>query len=203
MRVLGLTGGIGSGKSLVAAMFKELGADVIDADQLARDIVAPGEPALAEISSAFGPDMLRADGGLDRARLAALIFQDPAARERLNRITHPRIRERMAQAVASRRQQKGLLILDIPLLYENARLDLIEAVIVVWVDRETQLRRLIERDGLAPDDAERRIAAQMALDEKRLRADHVIDNRGDPQGTRKQVEAIYSRYAEERQPPLA
>src|SRR5919201_6621650 len=101
MRVLGLTGGIGSGKSLVARIFQELGAEVIDADQLAREVVEPGEPALAEIVTDFGPDILLPDGRLDRTKLGSVIFADPAARRRLNAITHPRIRDRMRQAVAS------------------------------------------------------------------------------------------------------
>ena len=196
MRVLGLTGGIGSGKSVVASIFKELGAEVIDADQLARDVVEPGQPALAEIASAFGPDILGKDGRLDRGKLAGIIFADAAARSRLNAITHPRIRERMADEVARRANRPGLLLLDIPLLYENARTGAVEKVIVVWVDRETQLRRLIERSALSLDEATQRIAAQMPLDEKRARADIVIDNRGSQEETRRQVETIYRDFAD-------
>src|SRR5919109_996996 len=142
MRVLGLTGGIGSGKSSVAEMFKQLGAEVIDADQLARDVVEPGQPALAEIVSTFGRDILLSDGRLDREKLGRIIFADAAARSRLNAITHHRIRERMADEVARRANRPGLLLLDIPLLYENARTSAVEKVIVVWVDADTQLRRL-------------------------------------------------------------
>jgi dephospho-CoA kinase len=195
MRVLGLTGGIGSGKSLVASMFAQLGADVIDADQLARDVVEPGQPALEEITTAFGPDILSRDGRLDRGKLARIIFADPVARGKLNAITHPRIRERMDAAIAARGSRPGILIADIPLLYENERTGSVEAVIVVWVDPETQLRRLLERDGLTEEDARQRIAAQMPLDEKRARADVVIDNNGSRESTQRQVEAIYHRYA--------
>jgi len=195
MRVLGLTGGIGSGKSAVGLMFAQLGADLIEADQLARDVVEPGEPALAEILEAFGPDILRSDGRLNRSKLATIIFADPGARARLNAITHPRIKERMDAEVAARMAQPGVLILDIPLLYENDRDRSVERVIVVWVDRETQLRRLQERDGLSAEEARRRVAAQMPLDEKRARADHVIDNTGTREQTRAQVEAIYLLYA--------
>src|SRR5438445_6754814 len=148
MRVLGLTGGIGSGKSIVAEMFAELGATVIDADQIARDIVEPGQPALGEIVSSFGRDILLPDGRLHRAKLAEIIFGDPAARARLNAITHPRIRERMEVEVAARGPGPGVLILDIPLLFENGRQSSVEKVIVVWVDLETQRRRLTERAGL-------------------------------------------------------
>jgi len=194
MRVLGLTGGIGSGKSIVAEMFAELGATVIDADQIARDIVEPGQPALGEIVSSFGRDILLPDGRLHRAKLAEIIFGDPAARARLNAITHPRIRERMEVEVAARRSGPGALILDIPLLFENGRQSSVEKVIVVWVDLETQRRRLTERDGLTAEAAGQRIAAQMPLDDKRARADYVIDNSGDRENTRRQVEALYRVY---------
>jgi dephospho-CoA kinase len=195
MKVLGLTGGIGSGKSMVASMFAQLGADVIDADQLARDVVEPGQPALDEIATAFGRDILLPDGHLDRGKLGRIIFADSVARGTLNAITHPRIRERMDAAIAERASRPGILIADIPLLYENERTGAVEAVIVVWVDPETQLRRLLERDGLTEQEARQRIAAQMPLDEKRARADAVIDNSGSRESTQRQVEAIYRRYA--------
>src|SRR5258708_4595465 len=195
MKVLGLTGGIGSGKSMVASMFAQLGADVIDADQLARDVVEPGQPALVEIATAFGRDVLLADGRLDRGKLGRIIFADPVARGKLNAITHPRIRERIDAEIAARGSRRGVLVVDIPLLYENDRTRTVETVIVVWVDSKTQLRRLNERDGLTEEEARQRIAAQMPLDEKRARADVVIDNSGSRENTRRQVEAIYRRDA--------
>jgi dephospho-CoA kinase len=195
VRVLGLTGGIGSGKSMVASMFAQLGADLIDADQLARDVVEPGQSALGEIATAFGRDILLPDGRLDRGKLARIIFADPVARGKLNAITHPRIRERMDAAIAARASRPGVLIADIPLLFENDRASTVEMVIVVWVDAETQLRRLLERDRLTGQEASQRIAAQMPLDEKRARADVVIDNSGSRESTLHQVEAIYRRYA--------
>jgi dephospho-CoA kinase len=195
VRVLGLTGGIGSGKSMVASMFAQLGADVIDADRLARDVVEPGQPALEEIATAFGRDILLPDGHLNRGKLGGIIFADPAARARLNAITHPRIRERMDVAIAARGSGPGVLIVDIPLLYENDRARSVDTVIVVWVDPETQLRRLNERDELTVEEARQRIAAQMPLDAKRARADLVIDNSGSRENTQRQVEAIYRRYA--------
>src|SRR2546421_6895687 len=167
MRVLGLTGGIGSGKSLVASFFAQLGAEVLDADRLAREVVEPGQAALEEIAATFGPTILLPDGSLDRARLAAIIFADAAARQRLNAITHPRIRLRMEQEVAARRQRAGVLVLDIPLLFENDLAGSVEKVVVVWVDPRTQLQRLTERDRLSADEAGRRIAIQIALDDKR------------------------------------
>ena len=195
MKVLGLTGGIGSGKSMVTSMFAQLGADVIDADRLAREVVEPGQPALAEIATEFGRDILMPDGRLDRGKLARIIFADPVARGRLNAITHPRIQERMAAEMAARESRQGVLIVDIPLLYENDRTGTVESVIVVWVDPKTQLRRLVERDGLTEEEARQRIAAQMPLDEKRARADVVVDNSGSRVNTRRQVEAIYRRFA--------
>ena len=195
MRVLGLTGGIGSGKSTVSQMFAEYGAEVVDADQIAREVVAPGQPALQAIKEAFGAAVIRPDGRLDRTRLGGLIFRDPASRARLNTITHPRIQERLQQEVEVRRPRDGILILDIPLLYETGRGDMVEAVIVVWVDRVTQLRRLIDRAGLTANEAAQRLAAQMSLDEKRSRADYVIDNTGSLETTRQQVQEIVRRYS--------
>ncbi|MEO6798270.1 MAG: dephospho-CoA kinase [Candidatus Dormibacter sp.] len=193
MRVLGLTGGIGSGKSTVARMFRELGADVVDADLLARKVVEPGQLALREIARAFGGQVIQPDGRLDRSKLAAIVFADPAARARLNAITHPPIRERIRQEVEARRDQSGTLILDIPLLLETPRPGFLERVIVVWVDAATQIRRLTERDGLSETEARRRIAAQMPLDAKQSMADDVIDNSGTLEGTRRQVKALYQR----------
>jgi dephospho-CoA kinase len=174
-------------------MFIELGAEVVDADQLAREVVEPGTPALDEIRQAFGSDVLMPDGRLDRRRLAAIVFADPAARARLNDITHPLIRRRMRQEVEARRHQSGTLILDIPLLLETPRPSFLERVIVVWVDAQTQLRRLTERDGLSETEARRRIAAQMPLDAKKSIADDVIDNSGPLEQTRRQVEALVRR----------
>ena len=192
MRVIGLTGGIGSGKSTVSSLFRELGAEVVDADQLAHEVVEPGEPSLAEIVAAFGDELLQPDGRLDRARLAAIVFKDAAARARLEAITHPRIRRRLDEEVAARRLRPGLLVLDIPLLYERPPNDTIQAVVVVWVDPATQLKRLLER-GLDEVDARSRIAAQLPLDAKREMADYVIDNSGSRQQTRRQVEELYRR----------
>ena len=195
MRVLGLTGGIGSGKSMVTQMFAQLGAAVIDADQLAREVVEPGQPALQEIAATFGPDVLLPDGRLDRPKLAQIIFANPVERGKLDAITHPRIRRRMEQLIKARRSGPGVLIVDIPLLYENKRTSSVEKVIVVWVDPQTQLRRIQDRDGLSAQSAHQRVAAQMPLDAKRARADHVIDNSGSRDDTQHQFEAIYRLYA--------
>src|SRR5207302_2164664 len=121
MRVLGLTGGIGSGKTMVGVMFTELGAELIDADQMAREVVEPGQPALDEIVTSFGRDILLPDGRLDRRTLAGIVFADASARARLNAITHPRIRGRMDAAIAGRRDRPGVVIAHIPLLFDNPR----------------------------------------------------------------------------------
>lgn len=196
MRTLGLTGGIGSGKSTVLQMFVELGAEGIDADQLAREVVSPGQPALRQIAETFGREFLRGDGTLDRPRLGALIFSDPTARTWLNAITHPRIRARMAEEVAARAARDGVLVLDIPLLYESRRDSEVEAVVVVWVDRATQTERLVQRGGLSDAEASRRIGAQLSLDVKRERADYVINNTGSLNATREQVAQIYRQFRE-------
>jgi len=176
-------------------MFARLGAVVIDADQLAREVVEPGQPALQEIAVTFGPDVILPDGSLDRPKLAGIIFADPVERAKLDAITHPRIRALMDEQIKVRRSGPGLVIADIPLLYENGLTNTVEAVIVVWVDPTTQLQRIRQRDGLSAEAARQRIAAQMPLDAKRARADHVIDNSGSRDNTRRQVEAIYRLYA--------
>ena len=203
-RVIGLTGGLASGKSTVAALFRELGAVVISADAIAREVVEPGTEAYQQILEAFGSASLTADGRIDRPRLAARIFADPAARARLNEITHPHIRARMAEAV--RRLQAelradALIILDIPLLLDTAPRDAysMEGVIVVAVDEATQIRRLRQRDGVSEEEAQRRLQAQRPLGEKAAEADWVIDNSGSSEETRRQVELLWRRLA---QPPF-
>ena len=194
MRVLGLTGGLGSGKSTVSRMFADLGAEVVDADQLAREVVLPGQPALKEIVDTFGREFLRGDGTLDRPRLGELIFSDPTARTWLNAITHPRIQARMAEEISARESKDGVLVLDIPLLYENRRTSVVEAVVVVWVDRATHIQRLVERDGLSEAEARRRIAAQLSLDDKRQRAHFVVNNTLTLEATREQVADIFRQF---------
>jgi len=197
-RVVGLTGGLASGKSAVAAVLRDLGAHVISADAIAREIVTPGAAALREIAEAFGPEIVGADGRLDRARLAARVFADPAARARLNAITHPRIRKRMRDEVdrlARTLPPQAVIILDIPLLLDTAsRLDYpLEGVVVVGVDEATQAERLQRRDGLSAEEARRRLGAQRPLREKVAEADWMIDNSGTPEETRRQVEALWRR----------
>jgi dephospho-CoA kinase len=184
MRLIGLTGGIATGKSTVDAMLAARGAAVIDADELAREVVLPGEPALAEVVQRFGGDMLRPDGTLDRPRLGAVVFADPEARRDLEQITHPRIavltQERITLALDG---TAPLVVVDIPLLFENGRESLFEGVLLVYAPREVQIRRLRERNGLDAHAAAQRLAAQMPVDEKRDRATWVIDNSCDVDAT--------------------
>lgn len=191
MHLYGLTGGIASGKSTVSRMLRELGAQVLDADVLAREVVAPGTPGLAEVAARF-PGVVGADGQLDRAALGQRVFADPAERAALNALLHPRI----AQAFLERTQQLAeagvpRVIYDAPLLIENGLHTRMEGVILVAVPREVQRARLMQRDGLSAEAAEARLASQLPLEEKRRHATWVVDNSGDLASTRAQVEAIW------------
>lgn len=179
MRVVGLTGGIASGKSTFAEALRARGVPVIDADALARQAVAPGSPALAEIARKFGPDVLARNGALDRKRMGELVFSDPTARHRLEAITHPAVRLAMAGETA-RLGAAGhdLAFYDVPLLFEVGLERVLDSVVVVWVPAELQRARIVARDGLRPEEAEARIAAQLPIDEKAARADFVVENVG-------------------------
>jgi dephospho-CoA kinase len=190
-RVIGLTGGIASGKSSVAAVLRELGYPVIDADALARQVVEPGSPALADIVARFGPEVVDATGRLDRKRLGEIVFADAAARADLNRITHPRIAA-AGQAEIARHTAAGapLVFYEAALLVENGLQRAFDGLVVVAVSPEIQLARLIARDGLSRAEAEARLAAQLPLAAKLAAATHVIDNSEGPADTRAQVEAL-------------
>ncbi|ACG74002.1 dephospho-CoA kinase [Anaeromyxobacter sp. K] len=182
MRVIGLTGGIATGKSTFGALLRARGAPVVDADALARAAVEPGTPALPEIARTFGAEVLREDGALDRKALAARVFADPEARRRLEAITHPAVRRAMREAT-DRLAAQGhpLAFYDTPLLYEVGLEALLDAVVVVWAPRDVQRERLIRRDGLDAAEVDARLAAQLPVDEKAARADFVIDNAGAPE----------------------
>jgi dephospho-CoA kinase len=192
---LGLTGGIGSGKTLVARLLRDLGAAVVDADAIAREVVAPGLPAYNGIVRAFGPGVLRADGTIDRAALGARIFADAEARRTLNALTHPHIRRRMAEEGArlSTMPAVDVVVFDIPLLLETTDgrdLDL-DGIVVVDAAEGVRAARLVARDGLTEDEVRHRLGAQIPLAQKVARADWVIDNNGSPEQTREQVEALW------------
>jgi dephospho-CoA kinase len=195
LKVLGLTGGIGMGKSTVAGMFAARGVPVIDADRLAREVEAPGQPALADIAAAW-PEVVGADGALDRKRLGDIVFGDPAARSRLEAITHPRIRalgaERLAALAAA---GHPLAIYEASLLVETGRHRDLDGLIVVSASPATQVDRIVARGGLTRADAEARIRAQLPLADKLRVATHVIDNDGDPAATEAQVERLFAALA--------
>jgi dephospho-CoA kinase len=192
MRIIGLTGGIGSGKSTVSAMLGDLGATIVDADEGAHAVVEPGQPALEEIRAEFGADVIDPGGRLDRKAVARLVFDDEAARGRLNAITHPRVREWMGARIGEAAERGDeLVVMDTPLLYEAGLDGGVAETIVVWVPVEVQVRRAVGR-GMEEADVRARIAAQMPLDEKRDRASHVIDNTGSEDETRAQVVRLWA-----------
>ncbi len=192
MRLYGLTGGIATGKSTVSAMFRAEGLPVIDADLLAREVVEPGQPALADIAARF-PGVIGADGRLDRKKLGARIFGDATERAALNALTHPRI-----QALALERTQalaaagEAVALYDAPLLIENKLQERMDGVILVWCAPSVQLARLMARDGLNEPEARARLASQMPIDEKRAFATWIIDNGGPLEATRAQVKQVIS-----------
>ncbi|HEY2899229.1 MAG TPA: dephospho-CoA kinase [Polyangia bacterium] len=190
LKLIGLTGGIGSGKSTVARLIAERGVPVIDADGLAREVVAPGQPALADIAAAW-PQVIAADGTLDRKRLGALVFADPAARRQLEAITHPRIKA-LATARIQTLAEEGhkLAFYEASLLVESGQYRAYDGLVVVRASVENQLRRAMARDGFTEAEARVRIAAQAPLEEKLRFATAVIDNDGDPDATRAQVNAL-------------
>ena len=186
---IGLTGGIGSGKSTVARLLAERGAHVVDADVLAREALAPGTPGLAAVVEAFGEGVLTPDGALDRQALAAVVFGDPSARARLDGIVHPRVRARAAQIVAAL-PDDAVVVQDIPLLVETGQAGSFDVVLVVEADRATRVARLVGR-GLPEADARARIAAQATDEQRRAVADVVLDNSGTPEQLAEQVERFW------------
>jgi len=207
-RIAGLSGGIGSGKSTVAALLAELGARVIDADAIVHELQAPESPLLAELAEAFGSDILDASGALDRAALGAIVFRDAEARTRLGAIMHPRVGVEMMRRIATARDADvDLVVLDIPLLFEGmkagtgiSRQLAFDATVVVHVPEALQTERQVARDGCTSEEALRRIRAQLPIDEKRDMADFVIDNSGSREETERQVRDLYRRLTADRSP---
>jgi len=199
-KIIGLSGGIGSGKSTVTTMLEALGATTICADSVVHELQAPHTPMLKEIAEAFGEGVIRADGSLDREALGAIVFRDDAARARLGLIVHPPvIAEMMRRAKAAVDAGVPVVVVDIPLLFEGRKsgrgsgaiMDF-DLTVAVWVPAEVQIERTMARDGCDRGEAERRVAAQMPIEEKRQLADRVIDNAGDVAETRRQVEALFA-----------
>ncbi|MTI79629.1 MAG: dephospho-CoA kinase [Firmicutes bacterium] len=197
MTIVGLTGGIASGKSTVADYLAHLGAEIIDADAIARDIVKPGSPALKEILHFFGPGVLHDDGTLNRKNLGSIVFNAPSALQSLNDITHPKITDVVLSKIREFKEnnsEKKMLILMAPLLIEVGLDKLVDKVWVVHVNTETQLQRVIKRDKLTKETAQKRIKSQLP-EEKRLKhADEIIDNNGSWENARKQTEKLWIKY---------
>jgi dephospho-CoA kinase len=186
--VIGLTGGIASGKSTVSNMLKEMDITVIDADVEARLAVEKGEPAYQKIIAEFGDDILLDTEEIDRVKLGSIIFHDAEKRQLLNGIVHPEVRNRMNNQVeAAKVRGEQVMVLDIPLLFESKLTHMVEKTILVYVDRDIQLNRLMERNDLSLEDAEARISSQMPLSDKVALADAVINNNGSISETKKQV----------------
>ena len=195
MRLVGLTGGIGSGKSTVSSMLAELGAVIVDADRIARELQEPGSPVLAQMAERFGGHVIATDGTLDRAAVAAIVFgTDEASRQALadlNGIVHPALQREIRARIEAERDTDRVVILDFPLLAENPRDDL-DATIVIDVDPEVAIARLVEFRSMDADDARRRIANQASREQRLAIATHVIDNSGDLTTLRAQVDAVWS-----------
>ncbi len=197
--VIGLTGGIASGKSTVGNLFIELGAPLLDGDHVAREVVAPPSPALAAIAARFGPDYLLADGSLDRRRLRERVFAEPAARRELEAITHPLIRQRI---LAWREAQTApYCILSVAILVESGMNRLVDRILVVDVPLAAQLERLVTRDGIAEPLAQQMIAAQASRSERLERADDVVDNTRPRQALVSQVARLHQLYLQSARTP--
>ncbi len=201
MIVAGLTGGVASGKSLVAKKLKELGATIIDADLIAREVLCPGEAAFDEVVKSFGREILTTGDVIDRKKLGGIVFNNKEKRELLNAITHPRIRERMMARLAQLKNNKDnhnpngqdVVILDIPLLFESGLTDKVDCVIVVYADVPTQTSRLMQRDGLTEAAALARINSQIPLKDKLKTADYIIDNNAASSETLKETQLLFEK----------
>lgn len=189
MRV-GLTGGVAAGKSTVSAILEELGAVVVDADRLAREVVAPGTEGLAEVEKAFGPEVLTPEGELDRPAMGRIVFGDPARRLVLEGIIHPRVRARGAELEAAAGPD-AVVVHDIPLLVETGQADAFDAVVVVEVPAELQVERMIGLRGMSEEDARARMAAQATAEQRRAAATYVIDNTGTREDLRHRVTEVF------------
>ncbi len=192
MGVIGLTGGIASGKTLASDCLRQLGADIIDTDLITRELYAPGSGLLKKIEKAFGSEFILADGNLDRRRLREKVFPDAHGLKKLNEIVHPAIKEATAARVFASQKQHQVIV--VPLLIEAGYTALCDEIWVMYVDEEEQKRRLLRRDGVTPALAETMIKRQLPFEEKAKYAQCVIDNTGDPRKTKKQIKRAYRKF---------
>ncbi|MGP5307268.1 dephospho-CoA kinase [Vreelandella alkaliphila] len=192
--IIGLTGGIGSGKSTVARAFEELGVGWIDADDVAREVVAVGEPALAAIAEHFGTDVLNSDGTLNRSALRTIIFEDPAQRQWLESVTHPKVRERLLLHLDRLQAQSPYVLLVSPLLFESGQDKLVDRTLVIDVPESLQLARTLARDGVSESQVRAILAAQLPREERLAKGNDVIDNSGDHANMMRQVIQLDCRY---------
>ncbi|MED1793285.1 dephospho-CoA kinase [Brevibacillus nitrificans] len=189
--ILGLTGGIATGKSTVTGMLRERGIPVIDADQIAREVVEPGKPAYEAIVRHFGREILLEDGQIDRKKLGEVVFSDETERQKLNAIVHPEVRRVMREeAEAAEAGGAEIVFMDIPLLFESKLQHMVEKIAVVYAPADMQLARMIERDELEEEQAQKRLRAQFPIDQKKSEADFLIDNSASREETVKQVEQM-------------
>ncbi|MGG3800132.1 dephospho-CoA kinase [Metabacillus fastidiosus] len=193
--IIGLTGGIASGKSTVSNMFKEKNITVVDADQIARDVVEIGEPAYKEIVQHFGKEILNNDETINRAKLGSIIFQSEEERKILNNIVHPEVRkEMMSQTEIAKENKEEIVVLDIPLLYESNLTHLVHKTLLVYVDENVQVKRLMERNNYTYEEAKMRMEAQLSLEDKLKLADHVINNNGTIGETEEQLNKLINEW---------
>ena len=195
MILVGLTGGIGAGKSTVSAMLAERGAVIVDADQIARDLQSPGSPVLDSMAERFGEHIIRDDGSLDRAAVAAIVFNDDAALKDLNGIVHPAMQSEIQRQIDEHRSTDRVVVLDFPLLGENPRKGL-AATIVVDIPVDVAVRRLVDQRGMDEADARARINSQISRDERLATATHVVDNGGDRDSLTAQVDELWQQLLE-------
>ena len=193
MLIVGLTGGIASGKSTVAGMFDTEGARLISLDEISRKVVQPGTAGWEEILNVFGKKTANDDGTINRKKLGDIIFSDPEQRKRLEDILHPKIHQEQVRQVKDilRHDENAIVIIDIPLLIEVRKQESVDKVILVYVPAEMQLNRLVKRDGLSVEEAQKRISAQDPIESKRKYAHYIIDNQGSLESTRQQVKEIW------------
>ena len=195
MRIIGLTGGIASGKSFISEHLQQLGALIIDADELARQAVQPGSVVLSEIEKEFGADLIAKDGTLDRAKMGGMVFNSAKARQKLNEIIHPQVLKEVYRLISINRNDPDLkaIIIDAPLLIESGLNEAAEEIWVVSVDKDIQVARLMSRDKMSLEQAQNRIKSQMPLAEKLAYADHVIDNNQSRAETLRQIDRLWQK----------